>query len=563
MVSKRKKFRQRIIRWVKPFSQKRFVLYVALVILTVTAIAPVRAQFPSLPDWRQPPNWLSENFDELVVSACVRLDGRCVFRVSANPSELSDRVETIEERLEDIAQSYFNSDTAQVTVRTKSENNLLNIYVATGGREVRLLTVTNLDIRREGLDLNTKAQQIIDRLETGLARAKRERQPKFLIRQGAIAIGGLGLVFVLNGLINRSLKGLRRSKENVAHSGKNLYQPISSQLIAKRQWNLKEVQYRLLQLAQTGVWVGGTLLILGLFPYTRTIQLVILTAIRIPLRIAIVSLVTYLCIRLSYALIAQLNSALATNYLLTPEANQRLQLRLTTISVVVRGIVTVIWIGIGILFALSAIGLDLAPVLAGAGIIGLAVSLASQNLIKDAINGFFIILEDQYAVGDVINVADVGGLVENMNLRITQLRDPEGRLITIPNSEIKIVANLSSHWSRADLNIPVAYQANIDLALATIAEVAEDMSQDEIWHSQILAKPRVLGIENFDERGIIVRVWIETQPLKQWDVAREFRRRIKLAFDRAGIPLPLPQQQVWLQKNGSHARSNSSRREIN
>jgi small conductance mechanosensitive channel len=190
-------------------------------------------------------------------------------------------------------------------------------------------------------------------------------------------------------------------------------------------------------------------------------------------------------------------------------------------------------------------------------LIGVAVSLASQNLIKDAINGFFIILEDQYALGDVIAVGDVGGLVENLNLRITQLRDSEGRLITIPNSEIKIVANLSSRWSRADLNIPIAYNADVDHALKLIETVGLEMDQDPRWREQIVETPQVLGVENFGDRGLMIRVWIKTQPLKQWDVAREYRRRIKITFDQAGIDIPLLQQAIWL--NDESPKSSSKR----
>jgi len=173
-------------------------------------------------------------------------------------------------------------------------------------------------------------------------------------------------------------------------------------------------------------------------------------------------------------------------------------------------------------------------------------ALASQNLIKDAINGFLIILEDQYALGDVIAVGNVTGLVEKLNLRITQLRDAEGRLITIPNSEIKIVANLSSRWSRADLSIPVAYQADVDQALKLIETVALDMDKDPQWQEEILETPQVLGVENFSDRGLMIRVWIKTQPLQQWNVSREYRRRLKVAFDQAGIQIPFPQQAIWV-----------------
>jgi small-conductance mechanosensitive channel len=129
---------------------------------------------------------------------------------------------------------------------------------------------------------------------------------------------------------------------------------------------------------------------------------------------------------------------------------------------------------------------------------------------------------------------------------MTQVRDSEGRLITIPNSEVKIVANLSSRWSRADLTIPVSYQANVDQALTLIEDVGLDMTQDPEWQDQILEKPNVLGIDNFSDRGIMIRILIKTQPLKQWAVAREYRRRLKITLDAAGINIPVPQQANWV-----------------
>ena len=121
-------------------------------------------------------------------------------------------------------------------------------------------------------------------------------------------------------------------------------------------------------------------------------------------------------------------------------------------------------------------------------------------------------------------------------------------MITIPNSEIRIVANLSSQWSRADLSIPVPYQTDIDKALQLIHQVAEEINQDADWQDKILESPQVLGIDNFSDRGAVVRVWIKTEPLKQWEVGREFRRRLKVTFDRAGMIIPPPQQQVWFHR---------------
>lgn len=522
-------------------------LSVAAIVVTSGLVFPVQAQLPNLQDLNLPsPSLLNQNQSDRVDSACVRLDQRCVFNISDRRSDLPARIEGIEQRLENVRRTYLRNESAELKIYSQQEQNLPNIYVAVGNQEpVRLLSVTSQDADLEGVDLETRTEQIINQLEQGLERAKQERKPEFLTRQVGIAIG-IGVAMLVASLAIYYWEGrLKRSKDELTHSDSSPTQPISTQLTQKQEWNVKEVQHRLFQLAKVGILGGGTLLILGLFPQTRVLQVLIIRSLKIPLRLGLIGAGTYLVIRLSYALIDKFTSALARNALITPEANRRLQLRLSTISGVTKGIVTITWISISILVMLAMIGVNLAPVLAGAGIIGVGLSLASQSLIKDALNGFFIILEDQYAVGDVINVGDVGGLVETMNLRITQLRDAEGRLITVPNSEIKIVANLSSNWSRADLAIPIAYYAEVDKALELINQVAQNMTQEPQWRERIVDKPEVLGVDDFGNRGVIIRVWIKTQPLKQWDVAREFRRRLKVALDQAGIAIPMPQQEIW------------------
>jgi small-conductance mechanosensitive channel len=523
--------------------QRGFTLLAVAIVMIAGVAWPTSAQIPFLPDFGQMSSSLTQDSDDRVVSACVRLDGRCLFKIADRKSDLSERISNIEQRLNDISSLYFKNSAIEVKIHEEAVGKLQDVYISLGDKTIRLLTVTNQDADIEGGNIGTRAERIVELLGAGLKRAKQERQKEFLFRQGAIAVGLLSVMFLTNSVIGRWGNRLKQLKKQFASDSKSS-QPISQRLTQRQRFNVKEVQYRLSQLVQAGIWLGGSLLILSLFPYTRIFQVLIVAAFRIPWRVGVVGFVTYLLIRLSYALIARFNSALASNYLLSSETNQRVQLRITTISVVVRSIVTITWISTGILVALSIAGLNIAPLLAGLGILGVGLSLASQNLLKDVINGFFIILEDQYAVGDAIAVGEVRGLVENMNLRITQLRDGEGRLITIPNSEIKIVANLSSHWSRADLNIPVAYQADLDKVLHLVNEIAEVMSQDLSWQEIILEPPQVLGVEDFGERGLVIRVWIKTQPLKQWEVAREFRRRIKVAFDRAGIPIPLLQQQV-------------------
>ncbi|MEO0488624.1 MAG: mechanosensitive ion channel family protein, partial [Cyanobacteria bacterium J06659_2] len=264
-------------------------------------------------------------------------------------------------------------------------------------------------------------------------------------------------------------------------------------------------------------------------------------------RLTILALVIYALTRLGNMVVNRLCLALQNEAILTPERSQRVSLRLSTFSQVTKSIVASTLIALGILAGLALMGVNLASLLTGAGLIGLGISLAAQSLIKDIINGFLILFEDQYGVGDVIVVGDVAGFVETMNLRITQLRNEEGRLITIPNSQIAIVQNLSKEWSRVDLMVSVAPRADIDQAIALIRQVADDMAQETPWQHLILESPLILGVDRLDHYGATVRIWIKTLPLKQWDVAREYRRRLKIAFDQADIPIGAPQQFVQIQ----------------
>ncbi|MUL35871.1 mechanosensitive ion channel family protein [Gloeocapsopsis dulcis] len=522
----------------------RFWAITGSIVLNTVVVSPLAAQIPALPIPLPNLTQQTDTSETQVVTTSIRLDGRRLFQIAAPRATLQQRVDEIEQRLQTISQDYFQSDSdeLQVVAKPAEENKLPVIYV----NEQPLLTVTDLDAQvQQEDDPFSLAKRLAQSLEQNLRRAKQERQPETLQRQGAIAAGIFLGVVVTSWGIRRWYWRLKQ--QPVTFATPQATNPVTTQLTRQRHRNIEEVQQRLFQLTQSFVWGGGTLVILGLFPFTRIVQTWIFTALTIPFTLVIVGLGTYVVIRLSYILIDQFTAAFASNALLTSEDALRLQMRVSTISGVTKSIATLSGVIIGALIALTALGVNIAPILAGAGLIGVAVSLASQNLIKDAINGFLIIVEDQYALGDVIAVGEVGGLVENLNLRITQLRDAEGRLITIPNSEIKIVANLSSRWSRADLNIPVAYHADIDQVLKLINQVGVEMTQDIRWMEHILETPQVLGVENFGDRGLVVRVWIKTQPLKQWDIAREYRRRLKIVFDKEGIPIPFPQQTIWLQ----------------
>ncbi|MEJ1931725.1 mechanosensitive ion channel family protein [Nostoc sp. NIES-2111] len=519
--------------------------------ITIVSMPKATAQIPFLQQLPVPTS-TSNQSNNKVVSDWVYLNGRRLFQIAATNNNIAERKENIEQNLQEITHNYVRSSAAEPAVQVRTLNGLPVIYV----NNRYLMTITPQDASQGEGDGFALAESIKESLKQDLQRARQERQTQFFIDQAKIA-GAIALTMLIT---SWGVTGWQRRSLKSDFSPALETNQITTQLNQQQQRHLREVKRRLFQFTQIGIWGGGNFIILGLFPYTRSLQVAILSAAQIPLRLAVVGVGTYVAIRLAYALIDRFTTTLISSgaLLTTEEASERLQLRVSTFSGVTKSIATIVCVGVGILLALVSLGIDIVPLLAGASLVGVAVSLASQNLIKDAINGFLIILEDQYALGDVINVGNFGGLVENLNLRMTQIRDSEGRLITIPNSEVKIVANLSSRWSRADLSIPVDYQADIDQVLQLIGDVALKMDQDPLWQRKIIETPQVLGIDNFGDRGLIIRVWIKTQPLKQWDVAREYRRRLKIAFDKAGIFIPVPQQAVWVNDNPPvlHAQEN-------
>ena len=187
------------------------------------------------------------------------------------------------------------------------------------------------------------------------------------------------------------------------------------------------------------------------------------------------------------------------------------------------------------LMALGTLGLDLGPLIAGAGIVGVAVGFGSQNLVRDFISGIFMLMEDQYGVGDVVDAGPATGTVEGVGLRTTRLRDVNGTLWHIPNGEIRRVGNRSQGWARALVDVEVAYSTDIDDTTRTIEQVANDLYADPHWAPRILETPEVWGVEELGPDGIRVRLVAKTRPLEQWKVARELRARLKVAFDQAGI----------------------------
>jgi small conductance mechanosensitive channel len=199
-----------------------------------------------------------------------------------------------------------------------------------------------------------------------------------------------------------------------------------------------------------------------------------------------------------------------------------------------------IWVLAG-LMALGTLGLDLGPLIAGAGIVGVALGFGSQNLVRDFISGVLMLLEDQYGVGDVIDAGPAGGTVsgtvEGVGLRTTRLRDVNGTLWHLPNGEIRRVGNRSQGWSRALIDVEVPWSADLEDAIAAIRRVADRLWRDQEWAPLLLEQPEVWGVEELGASGARVRLVVKTRPLEQWRVARELRARVKAALDAAGIGL--------------------------
>lgn len=216
-----------------------------------------------------------------------------------------------------------------------------------------------------------------------------------------------------------------------------------------------------------------------------------------------------------------------------------------TISQLLRSVGRVALLIIGLLLSLNVF-INIGPLLAGAGILGLAVSFGAQSLVKDVISGFFYLLEGQFAVGDVIEVAGKSGVVERMTLRMVMLRDLRGVVHMIPNGQIATVSNMTRTWSRAVVDVGVAYGTDVDRALEIFRDEAHRFTEDPAWAAHFDGAPEVLGVDSLGDSAVTIRVLLRTHAHKQWGVAREFRRRIKARLDREGIQIPFPQRQLHI-----------------
>jgi small conductance mechanosensitive channel len=270
------------------------------------------------------------------------------------------------------------------------------------------------------------------------------------------------------------------------------------------------------------------------------------TAGMVGVRVGLVLLIGYAAIRLVRLGLQQLERVMVLASDDVDQQSGTAQKRAATLIGILRTIgMAAIW-AIVIIESLQLVGLDITPILAGAGILGLAVGFGAQNLVRDLISGFFIILEDHIRLGDVAVINGTGGLVETITFRTISLRDFSGVVHIFPNGAITTLSNMSKDWSAFVLDLSVAYKEDTDRVVQVMQAVEEEMRHDQDFAPLMIEPIEVVGVENFADSAVTLRARIKTKPLEQWKVGREYRRRLKKAFDAQGIEMPFPHRTLYM-----------------
>jgi small conductance mechanosensitive channel len=223
--------------------------------------------------------------------------------------------------------------------------------------------------------------------------------------------------------------------------------------------------------------------------------------------------------------------------------------RADTLSGVIHWVLRVVILAVAAFMVLEKLGVPVAPILTAAGVVGLAVGFGAQNLVQDFITGFFLLLEDQIRVGDVVSIGDKGGFVERINLRMVVLRGLDGSVCFIRNGKIDVVTNMTKEFSHYVISIGVSYRENVDEVIKVLQDIDADLRKDPGFKDDILAPLEVLGLDSFGDSAVNIKARTKTKPIQQWRIGREFNRRIKIKFDELGIEIPFPHQTIYFGKD--------------
>ena len=536
-------------------------------------LAPLVGESPSV---STPINVFTTNGGE-IDTATVELDGQPLFRVATLPLSTPDQPETlvldarqrkrqIEASIREVLATRINPQYMDIAVG--SLNNLTTILVSDQPRlqQEVVVTVTQQDARLAQTSIEELAYQWRDILRDALILAWQERQPEARQQQRTIAAWiGLGLLFSsfllarLQGYLKNQFQTIESdppqpTPESLSRPVKSplatinplqLFSVLKPRLYLERRRNVNILLRRLMRAGQICFWLFGLIAILYQFPETRTPSLSILT---LPVRLIGIWLVVNLANKTTDVVIdAYIQEWVEHGYLFPSDDSKRVALRAPTIAAALKSTTNVAAYVLGLLWLLILQDIPLGSLVTGAGLLGAVLTFVFQSLIKDVVNGALILIEDQYAVGDWIEVDGFWGTCEYVSLRMTQVRGEKGRLITIPNSQIGMVHNLTKNWARVEVIVEVALDTDPSLAIQVMREVAETMQQEEEWQGTILDPANLLGVTHLDHQGIQITLWIKSKPMQQWVLEREYLRRLKLAFDARGIQLGAPRHSIAIQ----------------
>ena len=550
------KHRVLFIRWI-------ILLISGCLIALLLASLPVNAQLPTNQGVIGSSPSTTIGAQEIISMTPVKLDGRTLFTIAGmTPSDsktsepLDNRAEFIEESLYKLLEEGFDAESLRVEVHDKEDHTKIVASDNNKLKDVPLFILTPLDARVAGFTLEESSNYIAKVTQKTLKQAWQERQPDYLRRQarlaGILVLSAIALstiLFFLQKQLKKREAVLREQKtscalrmrantmtmgldeEEVSSTG-YCHELATEQLHNRQMLGSQGLQSYLLQITQGVIWLGVIALILGLFPFTRAWEK---TVLELPLLLGVLLMAIAAAKGSGILVDRTLEKWLQHRQILSPQQLERWLLRANSFAPIIKGAIATILISAAILLVLSRLGIPLAPILAGAGILSLAISLGSQRLITDLISGTLILIEDQYAIGDFVTLNENAfGRVERLNLRATSVRNRQGNLITLSNSDIKQVNNLSKDWARAKLYIPVHYSADVERTIEVIQQLIDEMKADSFWRD-LIQEAEVRGVEDIDGYGFTIGVRFQTKPGVFRKVIRECRRRLKPAFDRANI----------------------------
>lgn len=509
-----------------------------------------------------------------VAYAPVRLDGYDLFSIAAERQtekgdqwglgSLQVRRNLIESRLKAQVRSLIENEIApdSIQVVTTQFNKQPAVQVIINGTPTKpILTITSLDAEIYGLTEAELAEDYARKIQAGLERAISERQPSAQRSQAQAAVIGsaiAALIIAILTWVQRQIHAVRRqlrqdyraqqnqfSQQQQREDELNPNSSISEQQLfdLKRLIDRKTWQKRIVQLLLIMVGGFGIAWILQRFPQTRGVGILLF---RQPIAFLIIGLLTAIAIIVSHLLI---DRALARwvhsdSQLLSTQTERRQQ-RILTLSPILKQVTTIFLVIVGLILAYASLSISTGLTLfTEIGVFGLAISLAFQSAIKDILAGWLLLAQDAFAIGDLVAVKEMSGIVEDMSLSMTHLRSSAGDLISLRNGEINSVFNRSKDWSRLDFTVLVDYETDIKQALAILQTVFQTMQSDPAWQTQFINTPDILGVEQFDLNGIMLKIRVQTQPGQQFNVTREFRLRLNQAFKAASIKIAIPQQEV-------------------